>query len=117
MISEPFSGRFFERALKYKEVFDSTIKSSEYVHVELTDDQIQKQLEFMGYKKDLKTHNLYAYVSSNRQINGHWFILDKRFVDNATSIEKRPSHPYIYDIFGDYALEGYTKILKHGSKS
>ena len=70
----------------------------------------------MGYKKDLKTHDLYAYVSSNRQINGSWFIHPKKYTDNIISIEKRPSTPYIYDNWDQYALEGYTKILRHGTK-
>ena len=115
-ISEPFSGRFFKLAVQYKDVFDDIIRSSQYIHIDLTESQIQKQLEFMGYEKNLKTHNLYAYVSSNRQINGHWYILNKKFTDNIYSIEKRQSYPYIYDTWDDYALEGYTKILTHGTK-
>ena len=69
----------------------------------------------MGYVKDLKTHDLYAYVSSNRQIKGHWWIHPKKYTDNITSIEKRPSVPYIYDNWYTYVLEDYTKILRHGS--
>ena len=115
-IIEPFSKYHFQKAVEVEKAWDDIWKSLPYIPIELTDDQIQNQLEFMGYEKDLKTHDLYAYVSSNRQINGHWYILNKRFVDNITSIEKRPSYPYIYDTWDDYDLEGYTKILTHGTK-
>ena len=107
---------YFEEAVKWEKAWDKIWLRLPYVHVELTDDQIEKQLEFMGYVKDLKTHDLYAYVSSNRKINGHWFIHPKKYTDNLLSIEKRPSVPYIYDNWDPYALEGYTKILRHGTE-
>ena len=113
-IVRPFSKADFEEAVKWEKAWDKIWARLPYTHIELTDDQIEKQLEFMGYVKDLKIHDLYAYVSSNRQINGHWWIHPKKYVDNINSIEKRPSIPYIYDNWDPYALEGYTKILKHG---
>lgn len=113
---EPFSKRHFEKALEIESLWDDIWLSLPYLHIELTDDQIENQLKFMGYVKDLKTHDLYAYVSSNRQINGHWYIHPKKYTDNLYSINKRPSVPYIYNIWDQYALEGYTKILKHGSE-
>ena len=103
-------------ALKCKPIWDDIWKNLPYTHIELTENQIGNQLMFMGYKTDLKTHDLYAYVSSNRLINGHWYILNKKFVDNINSIELRPTYPYIYNTWDDYALEGYTKILPHGTK-
>ena len=72
----------------------------------------------MGYVKeeDFKFHDLYAYVSSNRKINGSFYILNKRFVDNINSIDMRQSYQYIYNTWDDYTLEGYTKILTHGTR-
>ena len=115
-VSEPFTKEYFNEAVKWEKACDKIWARLPYVHIELTDDQIEKQLEFMGYVKDLKTHDLYAYVSSNRKINGHWFIHPKKYTDNLLSIEKRPSVPYIYDNWDPYVLEGYTKILRHGSE-
>lgn len=115
-IIEHFQKRHFDLASSIKDDWNEIWRSISYNHIELTDNQIEAQLEFMGYKKDLKTNDLYAYVSSNRKINGHWFILDKRFVDNLNSINKRPSYPYIYNEWDEYTLEGYTKILTHGTK-
>ena len=113
VVMEPFSGRFFKLAITYEKVIDDAL-NRHYIHIELTDCQVEKQLKFMGYKRDLKTHDLYAYVSSNREINGHWWIHPKKYVDNIESIKKRPSIPYIYDNWDHYALEGYTKIKRHG---
>ena len=115
-IIEPFSKYHFEIAKKWEDVWDDIWSDLPYQHVELTTEQLEKQFEFMGYVKDLKTHNLYTYVSSNRQINGHWWIYPKKFVDNLEAIKKRPSIPYIYDNWDPYALEGYTKILRHGTE-
>ena len=115
-VVEPFGKYHFEKAVKLEKVWDEVWSNLPYIHIELTDDQVEKQLKFMGYVKDLKTHDLYAYVSSNRQINGHWWIHPKKFVDNIISIKKRPSVPYIYNDLGSYMLEGYTKVLRHGSQ-
>ena len=113
-IIEPFRKEHFEEAVKWEKAWDKIWARSPYVHINLTDDQLEKQFEFMGYVKDLKTHDLYAYVSSNRQINGHWWIHPKKYTDNISAIEKRPSVPYIYDNWDPYVLEGYTKVLRHG---
>lgn len=115
-VVEHFKPSHFKQAQEIYEDWESIWREQPYVHIELTDDQVQSQLEFMGYEKDLKTHDLYAYVSSNRQINGHWYIHPKKYVDHIDSIGKRPSYPYIYDTWDDYALEGYTKILRHGTE-
>ena len=114
-INKPFSKHYFKVALKYEKYWDKLWSDLPYIHISLNDDQLEKQFEFMGYVKDLKTHDLYAYVSSNRQIKGHWWIHPKKYTDNITSIEKRPSVPYIYDNWDPDVLEGYTKILRHGS--
>ena len=116
-IVRPFSKFDFEEAVKWERAWDKIWARLPYVHIELTENQIEKQLKFMGYVKDLKTHDLYAYVSSNRQINGHWWIHPKKYVDNINSIEKRQSYPYIYDTWDPYALEGYTKVLRHGEST
>ena len=113
---EHFKRSHFIQAAKLEDLWESIWREQPYVHIDLKEDQIQSQLEFMGFKKYLKTHDLYAYVSSNRQINGHWYIHPKKYVDNIYSIEKRPYYPNIYDNWDAYTLEGYTKILIHETK-
>lgn len=117
-IVEHFTKYHFEKAIEVEKVWDNIWRNTPYVHIELTDNQIQKQFEFMGYVKEenFNFHDLYAYVSSIREINGHFYILNKKFVDNMDSIEMRQSYPYIYDSWDDYVLEGYTKILRHGTR-
>ena len=113
---EHFKRSHFEQAVKVEGLWESIWREQPYVHIDLSEDQVQSQLEFMGFQKYLKTHDLYAYVSSNRKINGHWYIHPKKYADNIHSIEKRPSYPYIYNTWDAYSLEGYTKILRHGTK-
>ena len=117
-VIESFTKNHFEKAIEVEKAWDKIWRNLPYVHIELTDTQIQKQLEFMGYVKeeDFKFHDLYAYVSSNRKINGSFYILNKRFVDNINSIDMRQSYQYIYNTWDDYTLEGYTKILTHGTR-
>lgn len=116
-VVEPFNKYHFEKAVEIEEIWDKIWRSLPYYRIELKDDHIQKQLEFMGYMKEenFKFHDLYAYVSSNRKVNGNFYILNKKFVDNINSISMR-SYPYIYNSWDDYALEGYTKILTHGTR-
>jgi len=115
-IVEHFKRLHFEQAAEIEDLWFSIWREQPYVHIELKEDQIQSQFEFMGFRKDLKTHDLYAYVSSNRKINGHWYIHPKKYVDNIYSTKKRPSYPNIYNTWDSYILEGYTKILRHGTE-
>lgn len=116
-IVEPFKKYHFDEAVRIKSMWDEVWSELPYTHIHLTEDQIEKQLKFMGYVKDLKTHDLYVYVSSYLPINGHWWVHPKKYVDNYIALKKRPSVPYIYNNgdYDSYMLEGYTKILKHGT--
>ncbi len=110
-VVEPFKQDYFKQAVKVKDLWDSIWREQPYVHIYLKEDQLQSQFEFMGFQKNLKTHDLYAYVSSNMKINGYWYIHPKKFVNNIYTKEKRPSYPSLHENWVDYILEGYTKIL------
>ena len=112
---KPFSEKYFEEAVKWEKAWNRIFSRIPFKYIYLTDDQLEKEFEFRGFVKDLKTRKLYAYVSSNRPIKGHRWIHPQRFTSNVISEKKRPSLPNIYRDWVPYILEGYTKILSYES--
>jgi len=112
---KPFSRKYFRKAKRWEKVWDEILSNLPYESIYLTDDKLEKEFEFRGFIKNLKTRKLYAYVSSNRPINGNRWIHPQRFTSNIISAKKRPSLPNIYRDWVPYILEGYTKILRYES--
>ena len=74
---------------------------------------LEKEFEFRGFVKNLKTHDLYDYISSNRLIKGNRWIYPKKYTNNVKIKRKRPSLNSAQDDWDQYLIDGYTKILRH----
>lgn len=75
---------------------------------------VEKQFKFLGYvpKSEYKMVSGYAYLISNRTINGKTYILPKKFTYNFKDVFKDGENPYIYhELEKEGSVPGYTKVL------
>lgn len=69
-----------------------------------------KELKFHGFKRVVNTRMKedYGYFSTNRQLDGSYWVYPKRFADNSISI-KEGKYPYYQDHEFLIGVPGYTK--------
>lgn len=88
----------------------------------IKDKYLEKQFIYRGYipltrdnyLKYEKKANKYCYITSNRPINGTWYIFPRKYTNNYYLLKR--NIPDIHSSFGLIGIPGYTKINYSNSK-
>ena len=88
----------------------------------IKDKYLEKQFIYRGYipltrdnyHKYEKKANKYCYITSNRPINGTWYIFPRKYTNNYYLLKR--NIPDIHSSFGLIGIPGYTKINYSNSK-